>query len=114
MSKRWFAPRDCYDLLRDGHNVSGVYEVYLAKARKFVRVYCDMDSNDGGWLVRPTQTQILNHANTQTHTYTNTHKTLEYIHTGTQALKCTRAHTRWSILSVMAATVTLNKYLHTY
>ncbi|KAK2152646.1 hypothetical protein NP493_2429g00001 [Ridgeia piscesae] len=35
----------------DGHNVSGVYEVYLAKARKFVRVYCDMDPNDGGWLV---------------------------------------------------------------
>ncbi|KAK2157941.1 hypothetical protein NP493_1839g00001 [Ridgeia piscesae] len=51
LSKRWFAPRDCYDLLRDGHNVSGVYEVYLAKARKFVRVFCDMDSNDGGWLV---------------------------------------------------------------
>ncbi|KAK2171728.1 hypothetical protein NP493_1034g00010 [Ridgeia piscesae] len=51
LSKRWFAPRDCYDLLMDGHNVSGVYEVYLAKARKFVRVFCDMDSNDGGWLV---------------------------------------------------------------
>ncbi|KAK2144164.1 hypothetical protein NP493_4303g00000 [Ridgeia piscesae] len=51
VSKRWFAPRDCYDLLLDGHNVSGVYEVYLAKARKFVRVFCDMDPNDGGWLV---------------------------------------------------------------
>ncbi|KAK2171725.1 hypothetical protein NP493_1034g00007 [Ridgeia piscesae] len=51
MLKRHFRPRDCYDLLRDGHNASGVYEVYLAKARKFVRVFCDMDSNDGGWLV---------------------------------------------------------------
>ncbi|KAK2165274.1 hypothetical protein NP493_1373g00035 [Ridgeia piscesae] len=49
--KRWFGARDCYDLLRDGNNVSGVYEVYLAKARKFVRVFCDMDTNDGGWLV---------------------------------------------------------------
>ncbi|KAK2152876.1 hypothetical protein NP493_2397g00002 [Ridgeia piscesae] len=51
LSKRWFAARDCYDLLRDGHNMSGVYEVYLAKARKFVRVFCDMDSEGKAWLV---------------------------------------------------------------
>ncbi|KAK2165275.1 hypothetical protein NP493_1373g00017 [Ridgeia piscesae] len=48
VSKRHFRPRDCYDLLLDGNNVTGVYEVYLAKARKFVRVFCDME---GGWLV---------------------------------------------------------------
>ena len=52
--KRHLPPRDCYDLLVDGHNVSGVYEIYLAKAKKFVSVHCDMDSNDGGWLVRTT------------------------------------------------------------
>ncbi|KAK2182475.1 hypothetical protein NP493_351g01015 [Ridgeia piscesae] len=51
VSKRWFPPRDCYDLLRDGNNVSGVYEVYLVKARKFVRVFCNMDSDNGGWMV---------------------------------------------------------------
>ena len=59
VSKRHLPPRDCYDLLRDGKNVSGVYEVYLAKARKFVRVFCDMDSNDKGWLVRITHSQTI-------------------------------------------------------
>lgn len=42
---------DCGDLLRDGNNISGVYEVYLAKARKYVQVYCDMETDGGGWLV---------------------------------------------------------------
>ena len=64
VSKGWFAARDCYDLLMDGNNVSGVYEIYLAKARKFVRVYCDMD---GGWLVRTqTQSHIYEHISAQT------------------------------------------------
>ena len=69
VSKRWFAPRDCYDLLRDGHNVSGVYDVYLAKARKFVRVFCDMDSDNGGWMVRTSQTQ--KHIYTHIHIYSH-------------------------------------------
>ena len=43
---------NCDDLLRHGHNVSGVYEVYLAEARQFVKVYCDMETDGGGWLVR--------------------------------------------------------------
>ncbi|KAI0224468.1 Ficolin-2 [Lamellibrachia satsuma] len=42
---------NCNDLLRDGHNVSGVYEVYLAEAKQFVKVYCDMETDGGGWLV---------------------------------------------------------------
>ena len=50
--KRRLPPRDCYDLLMDGNNVSGVYDVYLPKARKILRVFCDMESNDGGWMVR--------------------------------------------------------------
>ncbi|KAK2167298.1 hypothetical protein NP493_1282g00026 [Ridgeia piscesae] len=44
-------PKDCVDIQRDGHNVSGVYEVYLDQARKFVKVYCDLESDNGGWLV---------------------------------------------------------------
>ena len=56
-------PRDCYDVLMAGNNVSGVYDVYLAKARKYLRVYCDMDSDNGGWMVRTSQTQ------TQKYTY---------------------------------------------
>ena len=82
VSKRWFAARDCYDLLRDGNNVSGVYEVYLAKARTFVRVFCDMDSNDGGWLVRTTQTQIHKHAHPKPNTHTDTH---DYTHSHSNA-----------------------------
>ncbi|KAK2167297.1 hypothetical protein NP493_1282g00003 [Ridgeia piscesae] len=44
-------PKDCVDIQRYGHNVSGVYEVYLDQARKFVNVYCDLESDNGGWLV---------------------------------------------------------------
>ncbi|KAI0232777.1 Ryncolin-1 [Lamellibrachia satsuma] len=43
--------RDCYDVLKDGYNVSGMYEIYLDKARKFIKVFCDMETDGGGWLV---------------------------------------------------------------
>lgn len=42
---------DCADLLRDGHTASGVYEIYLSRARTHVQVYCDMETDGGGWLV---------------------------------------------------------------
>ncbi|KAK2174409.1 hypothetical protein NP493_802g03087 [Ridgeia piscesae] len=49
--KRQNPPKDCVDIQRYGYNVSGVYEVYLDQARKFVKVYCDLESDNGGWLV---------------------------------------------------------------
>ncbi|KAI0231091.1 Ryncolin-1 [Lamellibrachia satsuma] len=49
--KRRLPARDCYDLLQVGYNVSGVYEIYLDQARKYIQVYCDMETDGGGWLV---------------------------------------------------------------
>ncbi|KAI0216952.1 Ryncolin-1, partial [Lamellibrachia satsuma] len=42
---------DCVDLLNAGHTHSGVYDIYLVTARKFVKVYCDMTTDGGGWLM---------------------------------------------------------------
>ncbi|KAK2162221.1 hypothetical protein NP493_1533g00028 [Ridgeia piscesae] len=49
--KRRTAASDCYDLLKDGNTVSGVYEVYVDKAAKYFRVFCDMSTDQGGWIV---------------------------------------------------------------
>ncbi|GFS36907.1 techylectin-5A [Nephila pilipes] len=47
-------PIDCEELLRNGHNMSGVYTVW-PKSRvmedKPVNVFCDMDTAEGGWTV---------------------------------------------------------------
>ena len=44
--------KDCYDLLQKGYTDSGVYAIYLVEERKLVTVYCDMETDGGGWLVR--------------------------------------------------------------
>ena len=43
--------KDCYDLLQKGYTDSGVYKIYMGQAGKFVTVYCDMETDGGGWLV---------------------------------------------------------------
>ncbi|KAI0212689.1 hypothetical protein LSAT2_002376 [Lamellibrachia satsuma] len=43
---------DCAELLREGHTVSGVYNIYLHGARKYIKVFCDMTTDGGGWLMR--------------------------------------------------------------
>ena len=45
-------PRDCAELQYQGHTRSGVYTVYVGDLGKPVSVYCDLQHNDGGWLVR--------------------------------------------------------------
>lgn len=47
-----FQPRHCTDLLRNGQHKSGVYTIFhKAASTSGQNVYCDMDSDDGGWTV---------------------------------------------------------------
>ena len=43
---------NCKDVLDDGNTASGVYVIYLAKSKKFIKVWCDQETQGGGWLVR--------------------------------------------------------------
>ncbi|XP_061190431.1 fibroleukin-like [Saccostrea echinata] len=43
-------PIDCKDFRENGHTNSGVYEIYpYETSSRPVRVYCDMETMDGGW-----------------------------------------------------------------
>ena len=41
----------CKKLLEAGHDVSGIYTIFPAGFNKSLRVYCDMDTDGGGWIV---------------------------------------------------------------
>lgn len=43
-------PRSCVDVLHRGDSLSGWYTIYLPDCRA-LQVYCDMDTDGGGWLV---------------------------------------------------------------
>ena len=44
-------PRDCQDIQSAGQNSSGVYHVTPRGTHNGFDVYCDMETEDGGWLV---------------------------------------------------------------
>ena len=44
-------PRDCLDLQRTGVNESGQYEVYPDDGGHPFFVFCDMETDGGGWTV---------------------------------------------------------------
>ena len=55
---------DCIDLRNAGMTASGVYQVNLntdGTTPELTDVYCDMDTDNGGWLVRwHNNTPIIN------------------------------------------------------
>ncbi|KAL3223026.1 hypothetical protein MRX96_049874 [Rhipicephalus microplus] len=47
-----FMPRHCAELLENGQHISGVYTIFHEAAGTSGQdVYCDMDTDDGGWTV---------------------------------------------------------------
>ncbi|PIK35368.1 putative fibrinogen C domain-containing protein 1-B-like [Apostichopus japonicus] len=44
-------PKDCYELYVSGTLSDGVYTIYPDGWPRGIRVYCEMESNGGGWTV---------------------------------------------------------------
>lgn len=44
--------RDCADIQDLGFNSSGVYQIYPGNIRNGLKVFCDMETDGGGWLVK--------------------------------------------------------------
>ena len=43
---------DCTDVRNQGYTTIGVYEIHLVDTSTHIDVYCDLESDNGGWLVR--------------------------------------------------------------
>lgn len=44
---------DCTQIKKNGNVASGIYTIYVNSDRtKPMEVYCDMDTDGGGWVVR--------------------------------------------------------------
>ncbi|XP_068578210.1 angiopoietin-4 [Cebidichthys violaceus] len=43
--------RDCADVYKAGHSVSGLFNIYIVNRTEPVQVFCDMETSGGGWTV---------------------------------------------------------------
>uniref|UniRef100_A0A8C3AH29 Angiopoietin 4 n=1 Tax=Cyclopterus lumpus TaxID=8103 RepID=A0A8C3AH29_CYCLU len=43
--------RDCADVYKAGHSVSGLFTIYINNTTEPVQVFCDMETSGGGWTV---------------------------------------------------------------
>ncbi|XP_056605892.1 angiopoietin-1 [Triplophysa dalaica] len=43
--------RDCAEAYKSGHNISGVYHIYIGDMTEPTKVFCDMETSGGGWTV---------------------------------------------------------------
>jgi len=42
---------NCYEIYKSGEHSNGVYTVYVGRARRPVKVYCDLTTDGGVWTV---------------------------------------------------------------
>lgn len=54
MGARFPYPTDCSQVQQNNNVASGLYTIYLhGTASQPLQVYCDMDTDGGGWIVSP-------------------------------------------------------------
>ena len=51
--------RNCGDIWQSGRRTSMVYTLYIGTAQTPKRIYCDMTTNGGGWMVCHYKTKYL-------------------------------------------------------
>ena len=49
---------DCRELRNEIGVSSGVYTIYIESDDQYIDVYCDMEFDEGGWVVRETTSRI--------------------------------------------------------
>ena len=59
-SRLFSTPQNCAQHLLNGETLSGVYTIYINRdPNQGVQVYCDMSTDEGGWIVSPPNTTLI-------------------------------------------------------